>query len=171
MSTATDSSSQRAIDTWFAHYSGDHRNATNQKIHVICVPAILWSVIALLWCIPAPGSFRPGIWAGLAMVVTALFYYRASRRLGLGMVVVFVLMALSCRVIFDFYFAEGTDPAFAEESIRVAHQVQLEDGDICERVQRNLHSRSYTTGRFSVKRENGGYHFHRMLAKALQKPD
>lgn len=103
MSTATDSSSQRAIDTWFAHYSGDHRNATNQKIHVICVPAILWSVIALLWCIPAPGSFRPGIWAGLAMVVTALFYYRASRRLGLGMVVVFVLMALSCRVIFDYY--------------------------------------------------------------------
>lgn len=72
-----------------------------------------------------------------------------------------------CRVIFDFYFAEGTDPAFAEESIRVAHQVQLEDGDICERVQRNLHSRSYSTGRFSVKRENGGYHFHRLLARSL----
>ena len=72
-----------------------------------------------------------------------------------------------CRVIFDFYFGEGTDPAFAEESIRVAHQVQLEDGDICERVQKNLHSRSYSTGRFSVKRENGGYHFHRLLARTL----
>ncbi|MFO0935356.1 MAG: aromatic ring-hydroxylating dioxygenase subunit alpha [Gemmataceae bacterium] len=73
-----------------------------------------------------------------------------------------------CRVLFDFYFAEGTDPAFAEESIRVAHQVQLEDGEICEQVQKNLHSRSYSTGRFSVKRENGGYHFHRLLAAALQ---
>ena len=45
MSTTTGSthdSTQRPIDRWFAHYSGDHRNATNQLIHVICVPAILW---------------------------------------------------------------------------------------------------------------------------------
>jgi choline monooxygenase len=72
-----------------------------------------------------------------------------------------------CRVDFDFYFAEGMAPAFAEESIRVAHQVQLEDVEVSERVQKNLSSRSYTTGRFSVKRENGGYHFHRLLARAV----
>ena len=35
-------------------------------------------------------------------------------------------------------------------------------------VQRNLCSRSYTTGRFSVKRENGGYYFHQLLARTLQ---
>jgi choline monooxygenase len=34
-------------------------------------------------------------------------------------------------------------------------------------VQRGLHSRSYDAGRFSVKREAGGYQFHRLLAAAL----
>ena len=73
-----------------------------------------------------------------------------------------------CRVVFDFYFAAGTDEGFIRESIAVADQVQAEDVGICEEVQRGLNSRSYTTGRFSVKRENGGYHFHHMLGRALQ---
>ena len=37
----------RPIDIWFDHYSGDHVNATNQRIHVVAVPLILWSVIGL----------------------------------------------------------------------------------------------------------------------------
>ncbi|HEY2909073.1 MAG TPA: SRPBCC family protein [Gemmataceae bacterium] len=72
-----------------------------------------------------------------------------------------------CRVVFDFYFAEGTDARFVADSVAVADQVQAEDMGICEDVQRGLNSRSYTTGRFSVKRENGGYHFHQMLGRAL----
>ncbi len=92
----------RPIDRWFANYSGDHRNATNQWMHVVCVPAIAWSVIALLWCIPAPGTlFRPGFWAAVAIFAATLFYYRQSRRLGLGMLAMFVLMALLSRWIFD----------------------------------------------------------------------
>ena len=43
----------RPIDRWFASYSSHHRNPTNQWIHVFAVPAILWSVIAVLWCIPS----------------------------------------------------------------------------------------------------------------------
>jgi uncharacterized membrane protein YGL010W len=103
MNTITDPSTHpRPIDQWFASYSGDHRNATNQLIHVVCVPAILWSVIALLWCIPAPGTlFRPGIWAGMAMFAATLFYYRASRKLGLGMIVTFVLMGLLTYALYE----------------------------------------------------------------------
>ena len=71
-----------------------------------------------------------------------------------------------CRVIFDFYFDAATSPEFIEQSIRVAGQVQLEDVTICDQVQRGLGSRSYRTGRYSVKRENGGYHFHRLLAES-----
>lgn len=86
--------SERRIDRWFAHYSDDHRNAANQRIHVVAVPLILWSVIALLWCIPVLGTwFRPGIWAALAMFFAWSFYFRASRRLGYGMLVVFVALA------------------------------------------------------------------------------
>jgi phenylpropionate dioxygenase-like ring-hydroxylating dioxygenase large terminal subunit len=72
-----------------------------------------------------------------------------------------------CRVVFDFYFADGTDAAFKEQSLAVAEQVQQEDIAICEDVQRGLRSRSYTTGRFSVRRENGGYQFHQLLAQSL----
>lgn len=85
----------RPIDRWFASYSGDHRNETNQRVHVVAVPAILWSVIALLWCIPSPGSlFQQGFWAGLAMLVAWAFYYRASRALGMGMAATFILLGV-----------------------------------------------------------------------------
>jgi choline monooxygenase len=76
----------------------------------------------------------------------------------------------ACRVVFDFYFADTAGAErkqFIEESIAVGHQIQLEDVGICEDVQRGLASRSYDTGRFSVRREVGGYHFHRLLANSL----
>jgi phenylpropionate dioxygenase-like ring-hydroxylating dioxygenase large terminal subunit len=73
-----------------------------------------------------------------------------------------------CRVLFDFYFADPEAKSFNAESIAVGHQVQLEDVGICEEVQRGLASRSYDTGRFSVRREVAGYHFHRLLARWLQ---
>ena len=95
---------ERPIDRWFASYSGDHRNATNQRIHVFAVPLILWSVIGLLWCIPVPGTlFRAGLWAALAMFAAWLFYWRASRPLGLGMLAVFVAMAWFTRWVHDTY--------------------------------------------------------------------
>jgi choline monooxygenase len=77
----------------------------------------------------------------------------------------------ACRVVFDFYFAdtEGEKAkAYIERSMAVAHEVQLEDLGICEEVQRGLKSRSYDTGRFSVKREAPGYHFHQLLARRLR---
>ncbi len=86
--------------TWFDNYSGDHRNATNQKIHVWCVPAILWSVVALLWCIRVPPTMgRPGLWAGLAIAAASIFYWQLSRRLEVGMLVVFVAFGLSCELV------------------------------------------------------------------------
>lgn len=85
---------ERRIDQWFNSYSADHRNDTNQWIHIFAVPAILWSVIALLWCIPVPGTwFTQGFWAGVAMFCAWLFYYRASRKIGFGMLLVFVALA------------------------------------------------------------------------------
>jgi choline monooxygenase len=76
-----------------------------------------------------------------------------------------------CRVTFDFYFAATEGPEnqkFIADSMAVAHQVQLEDLGVCAEVQRGLKSSSYDTGRFSVKRESGGYHFHQLLARRLR---
>lgn len=102
MNAGTDIQGERPIDAWFAHYAGDHQNAGNQRIHVIAVPLILWSVIALLWCIPTPGTwFRAGIWAALAMFGAWMFYYRASRAIGFGMLAVMVAMAWLTRWLHD----------------------------------------------------------------------
>jgi choline monooxygenase len=77
-----------------------------------------------------------------------------------------------CRVIFDFFFndvATAEAQRFNAESTAVGHQIQLEDVGICEDVQRGVKSRSYEAGRFSVRREAGVYHFHRLLAASLRK--
>jgi len=71
-------------------------------IHVFAVPAIGWSVVALLWCIPVVGTlFRPGLWAALAMFCAWMFYYRASRKLGYGMLVVLVALSWLTRWLYD----------------------------------------------------------------------
>ena len=74
-----------------------------------------------------------------------------------------------CRVVFDFYFTEtegAQAEAFIHDSMALAEHIQHEDVQICEQVQRGLRSRSYTAGRFSVRRENGGHHFHQLLGEA-----
>src|SRR5699024_4391562 len=85
----------RSVNEWFGNYSRDHRHPVNRAIHRICVPVILWCVIALLWLVPVPVHYvRPGSWAVLAMFLAFLFYQRLSRRLGWAMAVVFITLAL-----------------------------------------------------------------------------
>ncbi len=92
----------RSVNDWFDSYSSDHRHPTNILIHWMCVPAILWAVIALLWLIPVPATIgRAGFWCGLVMVAALTFYWRLSRPLGAAMIVSFLLLALLTHVLYD----------------------------------------------------------------------
>jgi len=92
----------RSVNDWFASYSKDHQNPTNRLIHWICVPAILWSVIAAIWTLPVPTSLgQPGLWCALIMVGVLTFYWRLSRPLGAAMIVVFVVLALVTHFAYD----------------------------------------------------------------------
>ena len=73
-------------------------------------------------------------------------------------------------VIFDYYFADVSQPARESNlaSIAVSEQIQNEDVAICESVQRGLASRAYETGRLSVRREAGEHLFHKLLHADLQ---
>jgi choline monooxygenase len=73
-----------------------------------------------------------------------------------------------CRVVFDFYFRAGADDAFVRDSIAVSDRIQQEDVGICADVQRGLASRFFRAGRFSVRREGPGHHFHQLLARRLR---
>jgi len=46
--------------------------------------------------------------------------------------------------------------------------VELEDEEIVENVQKGIRSRFYKHGRYSVSREQGTHHFHRLLAEFLK---
>lgn len=90
----------RPVDRYFDSYSQDHQNRLNQRIHVLAVPAIAWSVVALLWCLPPLITwFQNGIWAGLAMFAAWSFYNRLSRPLGLGMLAFLFVCGCSCRLL------------------------------------------------------------------------
>jgi choline monooxygenase len=69
--------------------------------------------------------------------------------------------------IFDWYFEDPQDERLAP-TVAFSDEIQLEDIDICEAVQRGLQSRTYDQGRFSVLRENGVHHFHGLLAEFLK---
>ena len=94
----------RRIDVLLDQYSSDHRNSTNQWIHLVCVPAIVWSVTALLWTIPVPGTwFLPGAFSAFAMFLAWAYYWRLSRKLAMGLFVCFFASALFNRWVVDSY--------------------------------------------------------------------
>lgn len=49
------------------------------------------------------------------------------------------------------------------------HQVEMEDEDIVQHVQKGIRSRFYDHGRYSVTREMGTHHFHRLIAEFMNK--
>jgi len=92
---------RREVDRWLGNYSEDHRNPTNIVIHWICVPLILWTVIALLWVVPVPAMLgRAGLWAAVAMFAALTFYLRLSRPLGLAMFAAFVVLGLVTEALY-----------------------------------------------------------------------
>jgi choline monooxygenase len=72
--------------------------------------------------------------------------------------------------IFEWYLPEKDHgSSAAKASVEFSDQIQIEDVAICEKVQKNLRSRSYSRGRFSATQEKGVHAFHRMYAEAMKK--
>lgn len=75
-----------------AEYAADHRHPVNERLHRLCVPAIVISLLGLLWALPFPALAedmpRIANWATLALIAALAWYLRLSPRLGLGMAVV-----------------------------------------------------------------------------------
>ena len=74
--------------------------------------------------------------------------------------------------IFEWFYAEpgtGTGWESMQQTIAFSDEIQQEDIAVCEQVQRGLRSRSYESGRFSAKRENGVHHFQSLVAEFLNR--
>lgn len=71
----------RSISDWLSAYGESHQNKTNRIIHKICVPLIVWSLVALLWSLKV---FDIRLAYPAALICLA-FYFNLSWRSGLIM--------------------------------------------------------------------------------------
>lgn len=72
--------------------------------------------------------------------------------------------------VFEWYFeAPGTGEGWEsmQRIIAFSDEIQQEDIELCEWVQRGLLSKAYDRGRFSVLRENGVHHFQSLVHEFL----
>ena len=79
--------------------------------------------------------------------------------------------AESCKVVFQYYYQDvnkAVKNGMAEKDLSYSEKIQQEDIEICEAVQRGLHSTAYHKGRFSVERELGVYHFQSLLKNSFK---
>ena len=117
------------IDSFFARYAESHRHPTNRAIHWVCVPLIMWSLLAAMWAASPLAAYA-------VIAAATAFYLWLSVPLALGMLVVSVAMLLplplfasprallvTAAVVFVLawigqfvgHHIEGRRPAFAED--------------------------------------------------------
>jgi uncharacterized membrane protein YGL010W len=91
----------RTVNQWLNEYGESHQNNTNKSIHWVCVPAIFFSIVGLLYSIKLPWTIND-IAINVAMIVlllTTLYYLRLSLPLGIGMFLFGILCLLLCFLI------------------------------------------------------------------------
>ncbi|GAA5123251.1 DUF962 domain-containing protein [Luteolibacter yonseiensis] len=91
----------RKVDRLLDEYGESHRNPLNETIHWVCVPAIFFSIIGVIACVPAgpmaglePWLGNQANWAFPVLLVLGIYYVILSPRLAVGM----VLFSAACLV-------------------------------------------------------------------------
>lgn len=101
----------KSIHQWLAEYGESHQNKTNKAIHWICVPAIFFSILGLLYSIKLPLSIAGlHINAGIIILaVVTIYYLTLSKTLWVGM----LLFSLACAAICYAIELSGIIPLWA----------------------------------------------------------
>jgi len=94
----------RSLQSWFDEYGESHRHPVNSAIHWVCVPAIMFAVLGLLFALPRPAAFallgpRLGNWAMVAIVLALGWYALRSWRIALGMAAVTAAMVAGMHLL------------------------------------------------------------------------
>jgi uncharacterized membrane protein YGL010W len=90
---------KRQVDIYFDKYAESHQNHTNEAIHWICVPLIVFSLLGLVWSIPFPqleflGKYNGFVnWASFLIAISIYYYYTLSPVLSFLMFWVIGLMS------------------------------------------------------------------------------
>lgn len=90
---------KREIDVLFDKYAESHQNHNNELIHWICVPLIVFSLLALVWAIPFPhleflGKYNGFVnWASFLIAFSIFFYYKLSPVMSYFMLIMVFIMS------------------------------------------------------------------------------
>ena len=78
----------KTAQEWLDAYGESHRNPTNKALHWVCIPLIMWSLVALIAHIPLPTALSAlGLdAAAIFLALVSLYYLRLSRPLAFGMI-------------------------------------------------------------------------------------
>ncbi len=91
----------KTIQQWLAEYGESHKNETNKTIHWICVPAIFFSILGLLYSIKLPwfiDTHQMNI-GFIVMALVLLYYFSLSKSLSIGMMLFGGLCLCLCHFI------------------------------------------------------------------------
>lgn len=103
---------KRPVDILFDKYAESHQNSTNELIHWICVPLIVFSLLGLVWMIPFPqfeflGQYKTFFnWASFLIAFAMYYYYTLSPVLFFMMIWVIGLMSFGI-VQLEYWEATG----------------------------------------------------------------
>lgn len=89
----------KTIQNWLDEYGKSHQNSLNKNIHWICVPAIMFSLLGLLWSIPH--HYFPYLykdiqlnWAIIVTLAFIFYYFKLSKVMAAGMFLISVFLLL-----------------------------------------------------------------------------
>lgn len=92
----------RTLDRLLEAYGESHQNTTNKLVHWICVPAIMFSLLALLYAIPFFTTRQWfANWAFIALVLAWIYYARLSVAMLVGFVVIGMVMLALITSLFE----------------------------------------------------------------------
>ena len=101
---------KKSIHEWLNEYGQSHQNPINKIIHWFCVPLIMLSLIGLLSTIPRGITFSisdHNYLINIAMFFlffVSIYYFRLSKTLFLGMVLISILLLYGVNFISSFNY-------------------------------------------------------------------
>ena len=82
----------KTVQGWLDEYGASHQNPINKRIHWICVPLIMLSLIGLLHEIPVVADKVH--WSYIFICFACIYYLRLSIAMFIGMSIIGVLLVL-----------------------------------------------------------------------------
>lgn len=73
------------IHTLLSQYSESHRNHTNELIHIVCVPLIVFSLLGIIWAV------HP-LAAVIVAAASLYYYFQLSKPFAIGMLTMATVM-------------------------------------------------------------------------------